>query len=121
MWVLMIIPVYSAAGFIDFWILNTVEFWTDSNPLTMNPGEQKIKYATSDGKTYKFLISKNKMDITETIGPESGKSISLFYSPENGNWIMDDGKDETVIAKMSNDNLTLIYPNKETKNIKPIY
>lgn len=32
MWGLMIIPVYAVVGAGDFFVLNTVEFWTGSNP-----------------------------------------------------------------------------------------
>ncbi|MBM4399013.1 MAG: DUF3332 family protein, partial [Candidatus Cloacimonetes bacterium] len=68
MWILMWLPVYNAAGFIDLVILNTVEFWTGSNPLAMEDGVQNIKYATNDGKTYKFIMSKNNLSITQTVG-----------------------------------------------------
>lgn len=32
-WVFLILPVYSIAGFADFVVLNTIEFWTGSNPM----------------------------------------------------------------------------------------
>ena len=40
MWGLMIIPVYSIAGAGDFLVLNTVEFWTGSNPALANNDTQ---------------------------------------------------------------------------------
>ena len=33
LWAFMIVPVYEIFGFADFIILNTVEFWTGSNPV----------------------------------------------------------------------------------------
>ena len=85
MWVLMWVPVYNAAGFIDIVILNTIEFWTGSNPVAMNDGIESIKYVSHDGKTYRIAISKNQMNITETIGPDKGKSVNLSFSPDSGN------------------------------------
>jgi hypothetical protein len=118
MWILMFVPVYNVAGFIDIVVLNTIEFWTGSNPVTMNEGDQSVKYASNDGKTYKFVMTKNNINILETIGPDAGKSININYSPETGNWTMNDGKMETVIANVSDSNLKLIFPNGDSKNLK---
>jgi len=120
MWILMWLPVYNAAGFIDLVILNTVEFWTGSNPLAMEDGVQNIKYATNDGKTYKFIMSKNNLSITQTVGPDKGKSILITYNPETGNWTLDDGQSVNTIASLKNNNLSLIYPNGEMKNISVV-
>ncbi|MFO7660130.1 MAG: DUF3332 domain-containing protein [Candidatus Cloacimonadaceae bacterium] len=117
MWVFLIIPVYSAASFIDFFLLNTIEFWTGSNPVTMQDGEQSIKFVSDADKTYKITISKNNLNITETEGPDKGKSITLTYSPENGNWIMNDGSTSAVIANMSQAQLKLFYPDGNSRDI----
>lgn len=117
MWILMWVPVYNAAGFIDLVVLNTVEFWTGSNPLAMEAGQQSIKYATNDGKTYKFEMTQNNVTITQTVGPDKGKSIKLTYAPETGNWTMNDGVESTVIASMKGNNFNLIYPNGDLKAV----
>jgi len=117
MWVLMILPIYEFTGFIDFVILNTVEFWTGSNPLAMQDGEQDIKYFTNEGKTYKIVITKNNVNILETVGPDSGKSINLSFTQETGNWSLSDDKHDTVIANLNADKLKLFYPNGEFRDI----
>jgi hypothetical protein len=38
---LNIIPVYGIGGAVDFFILNLIEFWTGSNPLSMAPGQKE--------------------------------------------------------------------------------
>jgi hypothetical protein len=118
MWIFMILPVYEAAGFIDLTVLNTIEFWTGSNPMAMQDGIQNIKYASSDGKTYKVVISKNNIEIEECVGPDTGKSVNIGYSPNTGDWTMNDGNAETVLAKINQDNLRLFYPNGTVKDIK---
>ncbi len=40
--VMVIIPVYGVATFIDVVILNTIEFWTGKNPMTLNDGTRTI-------------------------------------------------------------------------------
>ncbi len=121
MWILMWLPVYEAAGFIDFAILNSVEFWTGTNPLAMEDGQQQVKYATNDGKTYKIEMQKNQISITETVGPDKGKAISLTFNAENGNWTMDDGKTASIFAKATQGNMTLFNPNGDPKNVKLVY
>jgi len=118
MWVLMWIPVYSACGFIDVVVLNTVEFWTGTNPMAMNAGEQNIKYINNDGKTFKMVMTKNNLTITETAGPEQGKAVTLSYSPETGNWTMNDGTTNSIIASVNNADLKLFCPNGDAKNIR---
>lgn len=38
------IRVYSFAVFVDAVILNLIEFWTGSNPISMNEGDIEIQY-----------------------------------------------------------------------------
>lgn len=116
-WILLILPAYEATSFIDFVVLNTVEFWTGSNPLAMQEGVKEVKYVSNEGKTYQIELTKNKMKILETQGPDQGKSIELVYAPETGNWTLSDGINKTDIATVSKDNLKLIYPNGEVKDI----
>ncbi|HEY6952488.1 MAG TPA: DUF3332 domain-containing protein, partial [Bacteroidota bacterium] len=40
--VMVIIPVYGVAGFVDAVILNTIEFWTGKNPMAQNDGTRTI-------------------------------------------------------------------------------
>lgn len=40
--VMVIVPVYGVATFIDAVILNTIEFWTGKNPMAANNGTQNI-------------------------------------------------------------------------------
>jgi hypothetical protein len=117
MWVFMILPVYEAAGFIDLVVLNTLEFWTGNNPLAMQDGIQAVKYATNDGKTYKIVISKNTICIAETVGPDAGKTVIVNYSPETGNWTLNNGNSEKIVANLGLNNLKLLFPNGTSREI----
>jgi hypothetical protein len=58
--VMVIVPVYGVATFIDVVVLNTIEFWTGKNPMTQNDGtrtialpEGNLTMKTTNG-TYEF-------------------------------------------------------------------
>jgi hypothetical protein len=87
-----VVPVYGIAGFIDVVILNSIEFWTGSNPMA-------AKLNSDDGTTVTFNQEKNEMTISYagksfTISREEGKStvkdaegniLAFAVSDANGN------------------------------------
>jgi hypothetical protein len=87
-----VLPVYGIAGFADVVILNTVEFWTGTNPMA-------AKVSSEDGTTVTFNQEKNEMTISYagksfTISREEGKStvkdsegniLAFAVSDANGN------------------------------------
>ena len=67
-----VVPVYGIAGFLDVVILNSIEFWTGSNPVASSMTSQ-------DGTTVAFNQEKNEMTVSYagksfTITREEGKS-----------------------------------------------
>ncbi|MFZ4622244.1 MAG: DUF3332 family protein [Bacteroidota bacterium] len=94
-----VVPVYGIAGFIDAVILNSIEFWTGSNPVASN-----VK--SDDGTTVAFNKEKNEMTVsyagkTFIITREEGKSIvkdaegnvlASAVSDANGNMNVVDAK-----------------------------
>lgn len=68
-----VIPVYGIAGFIDVIILNSLEFWTGSNPVAST-------MTSEDGTTVAFNQEKNEMTVsygekTFVITRAEGKSV----------------------------------------------
>ena len=68
-----VVPVYGIAGFIDAVILNSIEFWTGSNPVAAN-------VSSEDGTNVTFNKEKNEMTIsyagkTFIVTREEGKSV----------------------------------------------
>ena len=113
-WVLNFVPVYSATVWIDVVILNTIEFWTGSNPLAMAPGEENIRFAEADGKKYQISTTQNRIEIKELEGPDAGKTLELLYDSNSSSWYMNDGENSIKIATMQGDKLNLIYPDGQT-------
>jgi hypothetical protein len=77
--VLVFVPVYQVAGFVDWIILNVIEFWTGTNPLAMKAGQTETQFATIKGKTYQMVATQGQMIISEMNGTEIKKSTVLYF------------------------------------------
>ncbi len=86
---LNIVPVYSVAVFVDAVVLNTIEFWTDENPMTMKAGEKQEKIVEIDGKTYQLTSEKYKMTIEE-LG-ENKAATELVFREIDQSWYLKKG------------------------------
>jgi len=109
-WIMNIVPVYYAAGVLDVVLFNTVEFWTGSNPVTMNPGQEVIKYAATENGDFQIKISQNRIYMIQTSGANSGAAMEMNFNPETNSWYLSSNGQTHKIARMDNENLNLIYP-----------
>lgn len=101
---LNMIPVYEATMFIDGVILNTIEFWTGSNPVAANQTK------TVKGQNGDYMIVSNENGYSISNGKES---VELVYNAENNSWNMvsDDATAELV---RFNENGTVTLANGKT-------
>lgn len=104
-WGLLIIPVYSIGSLVDFAILNTIEFWTGSNPMAMKEGEKEVKKVAIEGKEYEITATKNRLDIVSL--SENGKKTTMIYDEQSKTWSMNDGNATVQIARVQDDNTVL--------------
>lgn len=86
MWIFLIIPVYPVAALVDFVVLNTLEFWTGSNPLAMKEGESETQLVELRGKKYLVTASKNQFAIRE-VGKD-GDPVLLQFEPSEAAWYL---------------------------------
>lgn len=91
-WVLLVIPVYEVAGFIDFIILNLIEFWIGTNPLAMKDGESETQFITFAGRDFQLTGSKGKMTVKELSGKNAGKETVLYFNTDNTISVLNAGK-----------------------------
>ncbi|NCP83991.1 MAG: DUF3332 family protein [Bacteroidetes bacterium] len=96
---LNVVGVYGITTFVDAVVLNTLEFWTGSNPMAMNEGESETKYVTDAGKTYKITASKNQFEVSQVAGPNAVESAVLAFNPESSVWSVTSGSTSIDIAK----------------------
>lgn len=108
-WVLSWLPVYSAATTIDVVILNLIEFWTGSNPLAMNNGQEVIKYAQNGDDSYKITISSEQILVEPLTG--NAESVALSFDDASQSWFLKSGDSQTKVATVDGATLNLLYPN----------
>lgn len=107
MWGLIIIPVYEVAALADFWILNTIEHWTGSNPLAMKEGDKEIKIVKKNGKSIKITASKNRFDVQVLNGNDAGKKASMFFNEKETAWYMESAEKSIKLVSLSDNKINL--------------
>ena len=76
-----VVPVYEVAYLADVLVLNSIEFWSGSNPVA-EVGSIK----TVIGENGEYLVRTNADGYTITKKGEEDKQLDLVYNPENRTW-----------------------------------
>ncbi len=84
--VFIIIQVYSLTVLIDGVILNSIEFWTGSNPISMKPGDRETKIIEANGYKAEITAVQNQFQIKYLEGKNAGKEVDLVYNPATQGW-----------------------------------
>ncbi len=109
---LTIIPVYLVAGVADALVLNSIEFWTGSNPLA-NAGEVKrVK-----GENGYYLVETLPNGYTITKEGES-TSMNLIYNQEENTWnLVTNGESTRLLRVNDNGTADLFLPDGKHMNV----
>lgn len=99
-YVLNIIPVYGIASFIDVVILNLIEFWSGSNPMSMNEGDYEMQMATIKGEKFKMESTKDTFTTTQLTGTKAGEVRVMKFDRNDMTWKYTDSKvcDQPVVS-----------------------
>lgn len=97
--VMAIIPVYGVAIIVDALIFNSLEFWTGSNPIAMQPGEKEVQFVKNEGKIYRIEATQNRFHIVQVDGPEKGETADLVFNPETNTWLAGKGNELRKVAQ----------------------
>lgn len=109
-----IVPVYEIAYLADVLVLNSIEFWSGSNP-TASIGEVK----TVQGENGEYLVKTNENGYTITKKGED-KSVDLVYNKENNTWNAVSGEQSFELVKMNEDGTaTLSLQNGTSMTVTP--
>ena len=101
---ILISPAYVLCGVADILVINSIEFWSGSNPLAENIGKTE-SIMGSDGKLYAVTTL---ADGYEVKGPD-GKIVNFKHNAEDDSWSMiQDGK-TTKLLKIKNKDTAEIY------------
>ncbi len=115
-WVMNFVPIYGVAGALDIYILNTIEFWTGSNPIAMGAGEEVIKYASQDGKDYKITIRQNEVIMEDLANP--GQELDLSFKPMEQSWYLQTEAGAFKIATVKDGEADFFLPSGKSYTLK---
>lgn len=76
-----IVPVYEVAYLADVIVLNSIEFWSGSNPLADVGSVKTIK-----GESGEYFVQTNEDGYTITKKGEENKPLNLIYNKEKNTW-----------------------------------
>src|SRR5215218_1769215 len=88
-WGLCIIPIYEICVAADIVVLNLIEFWSGSNPISMKPGEHEQQIVEKSGIHYKMEAVHNQLAITVLDGKHAGKKTVLKFRDADQTWNLD--------------------------------
>lgn len=107
-----IIPVYPVAYLADALVINSIEFWSGTNPMA-NVGD--VKKVKGDNGNYMVETLENGYSITKE---GEKRSMELIYNKDANTWnVVADGK-TTELLKMNNDGTAdMLLPNGEKMTV----
>lgn len=99
-----IVPVYEITFFVDGIALNLIEFWTGSNPLALQEGDNNVKI---NGKNVKVNLTGN----IATIYDDMGRPVAtLNYNESDNSWYSTINGNTNKLMTVGTTNVTLYTP-----------
>lgn len=109
---LNIIPVYGVAYVADALVINSIEFWTGSNPMASVGDVKEVK-----GENGNYLVKTLENGYSITKEGETA-SMDLIYDKEANTWNVVTEGEATPLVKMNDDNTADLYlPEGKTMNV----
>lgn len=107
-----IIPVYGVAYLADALVINSIEFWSGSNPMA-NIGD--VKKVKGENGNYAVKTLENGYSITKE---GETASMELTYNKEANTWSVAANGESAELLKINNDGTAdLFLPNGEKMNV----
>ncbi|MDR0510044.1 MAG: DUF3332 domain-containing protein [Rikenellaceae bacterium] len=107
-----IAPVYEVTVFADILVLNSIEFWTGSNPVAFK-GQQEI-----NGEKGRFIV-KHKKDGYRLINKTTGVSLDLAYDDASKTWsaVTEQGQSMKLITLIDKKNALVYEPDGSSRAV----
>lgn len=84
--------VYAVTLGLDSIIFNLIEFWSGSNPISMNAGDHEMQLATIDGVDYRIDATKDTFTTTQLSGKDAGAVRTMQFDRNTLSWTYSDAK-----------------------------
>ena len=109
---LLITPAYGVCAMADYFVLNTIEFWTGDNPVA-NIGKTR-QVMGQDGKYYAVKTLKNGYEITKP----DGEMLSFIYDKASNSWSQVVNGQKTELFRFNQDGtIQTSMPSGEKMNV----
>jgi len=82
----LICPVYEVCLLADGVVLNSIEFWTGENPVSMKAGEKDSKIVQKGEDIYKLTAEKNRVHIEKIDGKNRGEEGEFVFDANISTW-----------------------------------
>ena len=110
-----IIPVYGVAYLADILVLNSIEFWSGSNPVAQI-GTEKIIHAENGD----YTLRTNEDGYTIIKQGEEDKPLNLVYNKENRTWNAEtEGQSFELITMNEDGTITFKQKDGSSKTVTP--
>lgn len=112
---LIITPAYGFCYFADAVVLNTIEFWSGSNPMAMKVGSTR-QVMGQDGKYYAVTLKADGYDIKLP----TGEMITFVYDKATDSWSqIQEGKKTEVFRFNADGTIQAHLPGNRQMNVSP--
>lgn len=101
---IVISPAYVLCSAADFLVLNTIEFWSGSNPVAQRVGTTE-QVMGSDGRLYAVTTLKDGYEIKDA----DGQCVNFVYNEADHTWSVEKDGEKTVLLKITGDDTAEIY------------
>lgn len=109
---ILISPAYAVCGMVDLFVLNTVEFWSGSNPIAKEGQVENVW--GKDGKMYAVKTLKDGYEVTKS----TGEKVLFVHDKENDSWSMETEGQERELFRFNEDgSIEATLPDGEKKDI----
>lgn len=100
---IVISPAYAVCGTIDLFVLNSVEFWSGSNPIAKVGHVENVW--GKDGKMYAVKTLKNGYEITKP----TGDKVYFTFDAKTKTWSMEGNGVEKELLRFNEDGSVRAY------------
>jgi hypothetical protein len=106
-----IIPVYEITVLADALVINTIEFWSGTNPV------DEVSTKIIDGKDAKYMIERNKYGYTIT-NLADNSIVKFNFNEADNSWALEANDTTYPLLQFVDDNhVKMIAPNNEYKTV----
>lgn len=109
---ILISPAYAVCGAVDLFVLNTVEFWSGSNPIAKVGHVEKVW--GQDGRMYAVKTLKDGYEVTKP----TGEKVLFTYNEDQKSWSMQAEGQERELFRFNEDGtIKATLPDGEKKDV----